>query len=492
MSLRVHNDDESPSNPRTSDPWVEDRVEETRDPLTLPLCVTRALHRHLALALSAVRSTAPFDALNAGQRSIVSELLCGWAGGHAPNQADVVRATGLSVRFVRDALLELEEALVVSAVRQPGKSASYGAGLLLERCLRDFAGGLDVNVWRSGVPAKAALSASMLRTTPAPGAGGSATTPARGAGGSETTPARGAGGSETTPALGAAGSSTTPAPGAAGSSTTPAPGAAGSETTPAPGAGGSATTPAPGAGVARMRDFDRTRAPTPIGLSIGHNLQRIRVSPSEPTAAATSDSSDADSDPAPSDSPFLIKKKILNTLSSFPEKPPDPATPPTTPAYLGDAVLRAAALRALITRYKQGLPDRPLPRTFAAEDIETVVRVTTDWTGSEAELDQEHLDAIAGATQKSKAQPPSVRFIWGDRDHFFRNAREVRRAREAANAPVVKRTKKLDPALPPATCEQLSDIGRNGMALLDRLGDAEAVRLQNSRCFPNSNPSDSP
>jgi hypothetical protein len=30
------------------------------------------------------------------------------------------------------------------------------------------------------------------------------------------------------------------------------------------------------------------------------------------------------------------------------------------------------------------------------------------------------------------------------------------------------------------------------MALLDRLGDAEAVRLQNSRCFPNSNPSDSP
>ena len=438
MSLRVHNDDESPSNPRTSDPWVEDRVEETRDPLTLPLCVTRALHRHLALALSAVRSTPPFDALNAGQRSIVSELLCGWAGGHAPNQADVVRATGLSVRFVRDALLELEEALVVSAVRQPGKSASYGAGLLLERCLRDFAGGLDVNVWRSGVPAKAALSASMLRTTPAPGAGGSA------------------------------------------------------------------TTPAPGAGVARMRDFDRTRAPTPIGLSIGHNLQRIRVSPSEPTAAATSDSSDADSDPAPSDSPFLIKKKILNTLSSFPEKPPDPGTPPTTPAtratsttpttpaYLGDAVLRAAALRALITRYKQGLPDRPLPRTFAAEDIETVVRVTTDWTGSEAELDQEHLDAIAGATQKSKAQPPSVRFIWGDRDHFFRNAREVRRAREAANAPVVKRTKKLDPALPPATCEQLSDIGRNGMALLDRLGDAEAVRLQNSRCFPNSNPSDSP
>ena len=438
MSLRVHNDDESPSNPRTSDPWVEDRVEETRDPLTLPLCVTRALHRHLALALSAVRSTPPFDALNAGQRSIVSELLCGWAGGHAPNQADVVRATGLSVRFVRDALLELEQALVVSAVRQPGKSASYGAGLLLERCLRDFAGGLDVNVWRSGVPAKAALSASMLRTTPAPGAGGSA------------------------------------------------------------------TTPAPGAGVARMRDFDRTRAPTPIGLSIGHNLQRIRVSPSEPTAAATSNTSDAESDAAPSDSPFLIKKKILNTLSSFPEKPPDPGTPPTTPAtratsttpttpaYLGDAVLRAAALRALITRYKQGLPDRPLPRTFAAEDIETVVRVTTDWTGSEAELDQEHLDAIAGATQKSKAQPPSVRFIWGDRDHFFRNAREVRRAREAANAPVVKRTKKLDPALPPATCEQLSDVGRNGMALLDRLGDAEAVRLQNSRCFPNSNPSDSP
>jgi len=451
-----------------------------------------------------VRSTPPFDALNAGQRSIVSELLCGWAGGHAPNQADVVRATGLSVRFVRDALLELEEALVVSAVRQPGKSASYGAGLLLERCLRDFAGGLDVNVWRSGVPAKAALSASMLRTTPAPGAGGSETTPALGAAGSPTTPAPGAAGSPTTPAPGAAGSSTTPAPRAGGSATTPAPGAAGSETTPAPGAGGSATTPAPGAGVARMRDFDRTRAPTPIGLSIGHNLQRIRVSPSEPTAAATSDSSDADSDPAPSDSPFLIKKKILNTLSSFPEKPPDPGTPPTTPAtratsttpttpaYLGDAVLRAAALRALIARYKQGLPDRPLPRTFAAEDIETVVRVTTDWTGSEAELDQEHLDAIAGATQKSKAQPPSVRFIWGDRDHFFRNAREVRRAREAANAPVVKRTKKLDPALPPATCEQLSDIGRNGMALLDRLGDAEAVRLQNSRCFPNSNPSDSP
>ena len=360
MSLRVHNDDESPSNPRTSDPWVEDRVEETRDPLTLPLCVTRALHRHLALALSAVRSTPPFDALNAGQRSIVSELLCGWAGGHAPNQADVVRATGLSVRFVRDALLELEEALVVSAVRQPGKSASYGAGLLLERCLRDFAGGLDVNVWRSGVPAKAALSASMLRTTPAPGAGGSETTPAHGAAGSPTTPAPGAAGSPTTPAPGAAGSSTTPAPraggsattpapGAAGSETTPAPGAGGSATTPAPGAGGSATTPAPGAGVARMRDFDRTRAPTPIGLSIGHNLQRIRVSPSEPTAAATSDSSDADSDPAPSDSPFLIKKKILNTLSSFPEKPPDPGTPPTTPAtratsttpttpaYLGDA-----------------------------------------------------------------------------------------------------------------------------------------------------------
>jgi len=146
----------------------------------------------------------------------------------------------------------------------------------------------------------------------------------------------------------------------------------------------------------------------------------------------------ADSPPARlADSPpLLIKKKILKTLPSLPdhERPPATAAAPATLAAptppLDPATRRAVACRALAARFRRGYPDDPLPARFEERDIAKVVAVTEHDTRTEAELDQLHEDALAGAWPRSRQQPPSVSFVWGHREYFLRNARDGRLKRE--------------------------------------------------------------
>jgi hypothetical protein len=389
-----------------------------------------------------LRRTPPLDTVGPMEWSVFFGIAIGWAENEdGPSQSELAVFAGCSVRTVRRLVDILAARGVLATFTQDGTALTYRPGLRLGPVLREHAWGRDPSIWTrprwSGEhPGLSPMSA------------GSSTDQDT----DDTVP-------PVAHELGRPGLS----PMSAGSSTD-------QDTRNRP---------------TRAHGDARTLAPASIGDAIRHNLQRIHVTPLAPSFTPVADVRSTPPDAAPSDSPFLIKKKTLTTSSSFPEKPPDPDTPAPahrTPTILPDHAIRAAALRALTARYGQGFPDRPPPRTFAVEDIETLVRVTADWTGTEAALDQEHLDALAGATQRSKTQPPTVRFVWGDREYFIRNARDIRRAREAANAP--KRTKtprKTEPQEPPATLEQLQEIGRVGMGKMDCLAGADPVRPKNTR-----------
>jgi hypothetical protein len=238
-----------------------------------------------------------------------------------------------------------------------------------------------------------------------------------------------------------------PAAVAAGSQATPAVTAARSAVTPA--AIAVPTTPAPAA--IAGRDGSEVRGPGTLGSTIAGNLRRVHVEPAAPRATPA-----AAAGPR-FESPSTLTKKKISDCSS--ERPADANA------------LRAVAFRALGARHRHAFPDRPPPTTFAAADIEAVVVAAADLALGEQELDQLHLDAIAGASDKSKRQPPTVSFIWGNREYFLQNAADGRAKRLATDraklARKAARARRSAPVEPHATLEQVEELARRAKELLD-------------------------
>jgi hypothetical protein len=100
---------------------------------------------------------------------------------------------------------------------------------------------------------------------------------------------------------------------------------------------------------------------------------------------------------------------------------------------------RDVARVALAECFRRQHPDCT-PRIFDDADIERVAFCAAAINGDAHGKLQALLDAIAGATRRSKASPPTVRYIWGRIEHFVRHAERGRQMREAP-----------EPALEPAT-----------------------------------------
>jgi hypothetical protein len=91
---------------------------------------------------------------------------------------------------------------------------------------------------------------------------------------------------------------------------------------------------------------------------------------------------------------------------------------------------RDVARMALAECFRRQHPDRT-PRIFDDADIERVAFCAAAINGDAQSKLQALLDAIAGATRRSKTSPPTVRYIWGRIEHFLRHAQRGRQMREA-------------------------------------------------------------
>jgi len=183
-----------------------------------------------------------------------------------------------------------------------------------------------------------------------------------------------------------------------------------------------------------------------------------------------------------------------DSAASDPPAPPTPeptaqtsAPPPPAPRrVLDDETLRAAACRALSARYRQGYPNAALPESFSADDVETVVRATARGLWTEAELDQVHLDAIAGSWPRSKNKPPTVSYIWGNPEFFERNVQEGRGLRETAEREArLKRPKKKVPEDPPVTLPETAVIAGRILECLGPAAPDDTKRALGRRFLPD-------
>jgi len=418
------------STPALSD--ALDTPENTEADDTVPIAVWRSVDRHFADALYSIRRCRPFADLALGPWAILVQIAIGWVrGGTTATQLELAALAGCSERTLRRTVAELSEAGILATVRE-GTSVGYALGPVLETILREFAAYRDPRIWTRGTWLAQREPVSLAGNIALPvSLAGNIALPVSVAGSKPVSVA------------------------------------------------GSTIEPVSVAG-------KRSSGPAPIGDVIARNLQRVRPvallepsSPSKPVRVAGSIAV------APSELPLIKKKKLNDLPSSLPEKgTPSSATAPTPLAPLDLATLHAAACRALAARYRIGFPGHSPPTTFPTADVDKLVNVTEHTTLTVAELDQLHLDAIAGASPKSKKQPPAVAFIWGNRDYFLQNARDGRAKREAAMRPAKLRPKPKEPDEPPATLAELEEIGRRGQALLSGPAPHETTRPKNTRFLP--------
>ena len=394
----------------------------------IPANLQRALERWLGEALSDLRATEPFGELGQAEWSVLVRVMMAWGRGEeGPSQSALAAFAGCSVRTVRRRIESLESSGVLLASKESGLADGYGMGPRLEPFLSDFARWRDPSIFRR-------TSRSLFRERATPDIG-----------------------AKPTPDI---------------------------HVTQSPMSAVSARTQ-------DIRDrresFPRStteRGPARLGPTIATNLERIQVNPSsaQPGSLVTPDIRDT---------PLLIKEEELRSFSSFPEKgTPDTGAQPTLRSRHDLGTLRATAARALAVRHRLGFPDRSVPVSFPSFEIDLLVAVTANETCSVAELDQLHLDAIAGASLKSKRQPPSVQFIWGNHEYFLRSALEGRKQREAALAAAAAAVKKPPkPKEPPpkiATLDEVAAYCRDAVAMLDGLATDEPRRLPNTRFFSST------
>jgi hypothetical protein len=125
---------------------------EQTDAPPLHLDVQRALARFFPMALDALRSTSPFDALGGGEWAVLVELLRAWScDGETPNQAHLARVAGYSVRGVRAVLDALGEGAILVVDRAQRREPVFRVGPVLEVALTAFAEGLDRRLWTRGM-----------------------------------------------------------------------------------------------------------------------------------------------------------------------------------------------------------------------------------------------------------------------------------------------------------------------------------------------------
>jgi hypothetical protein len=402
----------------------------------LPLGILRALDHFLVHVMDDLRDRPPFDKLAPPQWLVLQHIVAAWTHGlPGRSQAELARSVGCSPRTVRRLVVELEAAGILVSAHHAGCGVAYRAGPVLRPLLLEFGWWRDPTIWTRGV-------ARLVPVPPTPVIHGTEVTPVLQleVGQSKTTPDK-----------------YDSCPGALSPMTAErkrTPVIHDTEVTPEHRfeAGRSNTTP---------DKYDTPQAPlgednpNPSPLINKTNLRRSSsCSPEKGTPPATT--------PPATDRP----------AESTPEptkRTPSPATPqPTTPRQVLSAqALRVAACRALTARYQQAYPNSPVPETFSAGDIDALVRVTARGTWTEAELDQVHLDALAGASAKSKSLPPTVSYVWGNPEYFARNARAGRTLREAATVAVpVKRPKKKEPEERFATTAEVYEIAKAAKAAL--------------------------
>ena len=452
----------------------------------LPLGVWRALDRFQGEVMDDVRSNPPFDTLAPPQWLVLLRVVTAWTRGlPGPSQPELAASVCCSVRTVRRLVADLEEADVLRAVHRAGHVVAYRPGPVLKPLLVELGWWRDPAIWTRGVPRlNSASSTPDTHDTPSPPCPGSAaprsrTTPdihdTRTCAVSPMTAERG-----DTPDI----------------HDTPPPSSTRAE------APRSRTTPV----IRDTRDPAAPRSPTPLGASITGILEGIRVVPDAHATVATPPPPD---DGRPRARALINKNKLTRSCScsleggtppasdsaaSDPPAPPTPeptaqtsAPPPPAPRrVLDDETLRAAACRALSARYRQGYPNAALPESFSADDVETVVRATARGLWTEAELDQVHLDAIAGSWPRSKNKPPTVSYIWGNPEFFERNVQEGRGLRETAEREArLKRPKKKVPEDPPVTLPETAVIAGRILECLGPAAPDDTKRALGRRFLPD-------
>jgi hypothetical protein len=79
------------------------------------------------------------------------------------------------------------------------------------------------------------------------------------------------------------------------------------------------------------------------------------------------------------------------------------------------------AHEALAALYHRRRPSAPLPGSFHPGEIALVI-ACTEGAGSALTKRLMHQDALRGACLVSRGGPPTVRFVWGRREHFMAHA----------------------------------------------------------------------
>jgi hypothetical protein len=173
--------------------------------------------------------------------------------------------------------------------------------------------------------------------------------------------------------------------------------------------------------------------------------------------------------------PNLSKKKNVLLLLNPPTTDDTPATdqvrhqeePPPEHETVTDGD-RAVARAALAECFRLQHPASAPPRCFDDADVEQVAFCAAAIDGDAQSKLQALQDSLTGALRRSKATPPTVRYIWGRIEHFLRHAERGRRIRSAAErqaqasveSPTVARNTSAEPQSALSRAQMAADLAK--------------------------------
>lgn len=384
----------------------------------------RTVARHFGELVAQLRDAPPLALLEVSAWSVLTLLLDAWTGGDERSHAEIAASSGLSTRTVRRALAVLLSAdLLVQQHDEAGVLRAV-AGSRLTPILRAFARVRAPGTW----------SRSVVTGVERP---------------SDTVSTEDTMSGWTPDTMSTADTAFRPTPDTVSTADT----------------------------VSDAAGERSSEKPALLARLIPSNLQAIRVG--TPTAATALDMVSTADTVSPARG--LIKRTKEEDLnSSFLIERGPSAT--TAGASQVDAVTsRRLALQALAELHRRANPGIPLPRTCEAAHVRLVEACAAQGAWDAATLEQTHLDAIAGAFERSTAGAPTPMFIWGKYFFFLKNARVGRALRLKPTPAPPKRPLPEEPPAPPDWVA--SHIGAAREAL-DRIPDHRRPRPSPPRFEP--------
>jgi hypothetical protein len=153
----------------------------------------------------------------------------------------------------------------------------------------------------------------------------------------------------------------------------------------------------------------------------------------------------------------LILKSVVQPDNSDREPAAAPESP--LPSFLPSPPPSPVAHAGLVALFRRKHPGRPLPRRFDPGELDLVAQCVEDADWEEPVDAETQADAVAGAFLLSKDRAPTVKFIWGNVDHFLAHVARGRKLRRAPSVAPPRPKPKTDEA-PASLEERLASIAR--------------------------------